>query len=140
MTIWPVASQETGQNLFSGIVISSKAKEAEADEKEYMARAVHNGINLFTITSAIHYHPKEKGTRGNIFPFIKNPQILLKPKKMSHFYYRNEGFIYNTYPEKRNKKFAFYMAYFLRFLLHFEFKELMKFIKYFRRGKKNDYR
>ena len=110
------------------------------DEKEYMARAVHNGINLFTITSAIHYHPKEKGTRGNIFPLIKNPQILLKPKKMSHFYYRNEGFIYNTYPEKRNKKFAFYMAYFLRFLLHFEFKELMKFIKYFRRGKKNDYR
>ena len=28
------------------------------DEKEYMARAVHNGIGLYTIPAAIHYHPK----------------------------------------------------------------------------------
>ena len=27
------------------------------DEKEYMARAIHNGIGLYTIPTAIHYHP-----------------------------------------------------------------------------------
>lgn len=110
------------------------------DEEEYMARAVHNGISLITVTSAIHYHPKEKGVKGNIIPFISKFRILLKPPKMSHFYYRNKGFIFNTYPEKHKQMYVFYAAYILRFLLHFEFKELMKFIKYFRRGKKNDYR
>ena len=40
------------------------------DEKEYMARAIHNGIGLYTVPAAIHYHPKEKGRKGNIIPFI----------------------------------------------------------------------
>jgi GT2 family glycosyltransferase len=109
------------------------------DEKEYMARAFHNGIGLYTLTSAIHYHPKEKGTFGSILPFIPSPKILLKPQKMSRFYYRNEGFIYEHYPEKKSKMWLFECAYIIRFLTHFEFRELAKFIKYFNRGRKNDY-
>ena len=107
------------------------------DEKEYMARAIHSNIGLFTITSAIHYHPKEKGIRGNIIPFIKKYQVLLKPINMSHIYYRNEGYIYNTYHERHNKMFLFCLAYTIRFITHFEFRELIKFIKYFNRGMKN---
>lgn len=51
------------------------------DEKEYMARAIHNGIGLYTVSAAIHYHPKEKGRKGNIIPFISKYQILVKPEK-----------------------------------------------------------
>lgn len=109
------------------------------DEKEYMARAIHNGIGLYTVTSAIHYHPKEKGQKGNIIPFVSKYQILLKPHKMSHFYYRNEGFIYNNYPERRKKMFFFYGAHIIRFITHGEFGELVKFVKYFRLGAKNQY-
>ena len=80
------------------------------DEKEYMARAIHNGIGLYTVSAAIHYHPKEKGRKGNIIPFISKYQILVKPEKMSHYYYRNEGFVYNTYPEKKKHMIAFCTA------------------------------
>jgi rhamnopyranosyl-N-acetylglucosaminyl-diphospho-decaprenol beta-1,3/1,4-galactofuranosyltransferase len=104
------------------------------DEKEYMARAIHNGIGLYTVTSAIHYHPKEKGIKGNIIPFVSKYQLLIKPRKMSHYYYRNEGYIYGTYPERRKKMPFFVGAYILRFITHGEFGELLKFLKYFRRG------
>lgn len=110
------------------------------DEKEYTTRAKHNGIGLFTVPFAIHYHPKEKGKRENVIPFCKRFQILIKPVKMSHYYYRNEGFIYNTYPEKRNKMFAFVTAYIIYYFLHFKFNELCKFIKFFRKGMNNDYK
>lgn len=109
------------------------------DEKEYMARAFHNGIGLYTLTSAIHYHPKEKGTFGSILPFLPSPKILLKPKKMSRYYYRNEGYIYEHYPEKKNKMWLFECAYIICFLTHLEFRELAKFIKYFNRGRRDDY-
>lgn len=109
------------------------------DEKEYMARAVHNGIGLYTISAAIHYHPKEKGRKGNIIPFISKYQILVKPEKMSHYYYRNEGFVYNTYPEKKKHMIAFCTAQVVYNITHFRFVELAKFIKYFRKGMHNKY-
>lgn len=109
------------------------------DEKEYMARAVHNGIGLYTVTSAIHYHPKERGVLGNILPFVPKFKIVLKPKKFSHNFYRNEAFIYSHYPEKRKKLIPFFMAYFVRYTTHFEFSELWKFVKYLRKGVKNQY-
>lgn len=107
------------------------------DEKEYMARALHYGIRSYTYTSAIHYHPKEKGIRGNVIPFISRFQILLKPHNMSHIFYRNEGYIYNVYPERRDKMFIFCAAYIIRFITHLEIVELIKFIKFFRRGMNN---
>ena len=109
------------------------------DEKEYMARAIHNGVKLYTATSAIHYHPKEKGQKGNVLPFISKYQILVKPKSKSHYYYRNEGYIYNTYPEKRPQRTMFWCAQVLYNLLHFRFCELIKFVKYFHKGAINDY-
>ena len=109
------------------------------DEKEYMARAIHNGIGLYTVPSAIHYHPKEKGRKGNIIPFISKYQILVKPEKMSHYYYRNEGFVYNTYPEKKKHMIAFCTAQIVYNITHFRFVELAKFIKYFREGIHNKY-
>lgn len=109
------------------------------DEKEYMARAVHNGIGLYTIPAAIHYHPKEKGKKGNIIPFVSKYQILVKPQRMSHYYYRNEGFIYNTYPEKKKHMMAFCVVHMVYNITHFRFVELAKFIKYFRKGMHNEY-
>ena len=109
------------------------------DEKEYMARAIHNGIGLYTVPAAIHYHPKEKGRKGNIIPFISKYQILVKPEKMSHYYYRNEGFVYNTYPEKKKHMIVFCTAQIVYNITHFRFVELAKFIKYFREGMHNKY-
>lgn len=109
------------------------------DEKEYMARAIHYGIGLYTVTSAIHYHPKERGVLGNIIPFIPKFKIVLKPKKFSHNFYRNEAYIYSHYPEKRNKMWPFFWAYFIRYSTHFDFGELWKFVVYFRKGVNNQY-
>ena len=109
------------------------------DEKEYMARAVHNGVGIFTVTSAIHFHPKERGILGNILPFLSKYKIVLKPKKFSHFFYRNEAFIYSHYPEKKGKLWLFFGAYFFRYSSHFEIMELWKFLKYFRKGVNNQY-
>ena len=109
------------------------------DEKEYMSRAKHNGVGLYTLTSALHYHPKERGVLGNIIPFVSKYQIVLKPKKFSRYFYRNEAFIYSHYPERRKRLWPFFGAYVIRFISHFEFKELWTFIIYFRKGVKNQY-
>jgi rhamnopyranosyl-N-acetylglucosaminyl-diphospho-decaprenol beta-1,3/1,4-galactofuranosyltransferase len=110
------------------------------DEKEYMARAIHNGIDLLTITSAIHFHPKEKGVKGNVIPFCSKFKILIKPTKLSHYYYRNEGYIYGNYPEKKRLKPLFWMAHVVYNILRFRFKELYKFIVYFHRGETNNFK
>lgn len=109
------------------------------DEKEYMARAVHNGFGLYTITSALHYHPKEKGVRGNIIPGCSKYQVIVKPEKMSHYYYRNEGFIYGHYPEKKKILPMFVAGHIVYNILHFRFAELKKFCTYFLKGYKNQY-
>ena len=107
------------------------------DEEEYMARAKHAGYGTYTVTNAIHYHPKEKGQKGNIIPFVSKYTLLVKPPKMSHYFYRNKGFVYSTYPEKRPDRFKYIMANVVYFITHLKFGELLKFIKYFRRGAKN---
>lgn len=137
--IHPFNGTLVSRDIIQRIGLIKKEMFIWGDEKEYMARAVHNGIGLYTLTSAIHYHPKEKGRRGNIIPFVSKYQILLKPYKMSHYYYRNEGFIYGNYPEKHDKMFPFCVAHIIRFITHFEFGELWKFMVYFRRGIRNEY-
>lgn len=109
------------------------------DEEEYMARAKHAGYGTYTVTNAIHYHPKEKGQKGNIIPFVSKYTLLVKPPKMSHYFYRNKGFVYSTYPEKRPDRFKYIMANMIYFITHLKFGELVKFVKYFRRGAKNCY-
>lgn len=109
------------------------------DEEEYMARARYNGYGTCTLTSAIHYHPKEKGNKVALIPFLKKFYILVKPEKMSHYYYRNKGYIYITYPEKRSHLLPFFLSNTFFNLSRLNFKELIKFWKYFRKGVMNHY-
>lgn len=109
------------------------------DEEEYMARAKHNGYGTYTVTAAVHYHPKEKGQKGNIIPFVPKYTLLVKPPKMSHYFYRNKGFVYSTYPEKRQDRSKYIVANVVYFVTHLKINELFKFIKYFRRGAQNNY-
>ncbi len=109
------------------------------DEEEYMARARHNGFGTCTVTNAIHYHPKEKGVRGYLIPFCKKYFIVVKPVKFSHNFYRNRGFIYGHYPERKGNIFPFMSANIFYNITHLRFRECWKFIKYFRRGLHNNY-
>ena len=109
------------------------------DEEEYMARAKHYGYGTYTVTSAVHYHPKEKGQKGNIIPFCSKYTLLVKPPKMSHYFYRNKGYVYTKYPEKRLDRTKYVAANVIYFVTHLKFGELSKFVKYFKRGSINNY-
>ena len=110
------------------------------DEKEYTARAIQAGFKPMTITSAIHYHPKEKAIKVYPIPFWKNPrtEVLLKPEKLSKYYYRNLGYIDKTYRTsmKSIKLVIVHTLYFLRTL---KFKEMRKFYHYYFNGRRNNY-
>lgn len=109
------------------------------DEEEYITRAKSMGILSYTITSALHYHPKEKGMKGYLLPWSKKYYILVKPTKMSHYYYRNKGFIYSNYTEKHSHIFPFLAANTLYNIMKLRFKELFKLYKFFYNGSKNNY-
>lgn len=108
------------------------------DEQEYMARIRQGGFTPYTVTKAIHYHPREKGQKDWALPFIKKGQVMIKPPKMSHYYYRNLGYINWRYSGKivTIKNIIYYTIFFLRKL---NIEELIKFYKYFIRGIKNKY-
>lgn len=137
--VHPFNGTMVNRSVVGSIGLVKKEMFIWGDEKEYMARAVHNGIGLYTVTSAIHYHPKERGVLGNVLPFFPLFKIVIKPKKFSHFFYRNEAFIYSHYPEKKSRLWLFFWAYIIRYSTHFDFAELWKFIKYFRKGLNNQY-
>ena len=108
------------------------------DEQEYMARIRQGGFTPYTVTKAIHYHPREKGQKDWALPFIKKGQVMIKPPKMSHYYYRNLGYINWRYSGKivTIKNIIYYTIFFLRKL---NIEELIKFYKYFIYGIKNKY-
>ena len=110
------------------------------DEKEYTARAINAGYTPVTITSAIHYHPKEKAVKANAIPFISGSfsEVLLKPQNMSHYYYRNLGYIDATY-RTILKSFKLVLMHTLYFLRKKDISELKKFYKYYFAGRRNDY-
>ena len=110
------------------------------DEKEYTARAMKAGIIPITVTSAIHYHPKEKAQKVYPIPFWHHPltEVLLKPEKMSHFYYRNLGYIDATYRTKL-KSLKLVLLHTLYFLRTLKFAELKKFYYYYYAGRRNNY-
>lgn len=127
------------RSIMDNIGLIKKEMFIWGDEEEYMARAKHHGYGIYTVTAAIHYHPKEKGQGCNIIPFISKYTLLVKPVKMSHYFYRNKGYIYSTYPEKRKDRAKYIIANITYFVLHLKFRELYKFVKYFKRGAKNNY-
>ncbi len=110
------------------------------DEKEYTLRAMAHGIIPVTITNAIHYHPKEKGIKQSAIPFVHSRRtiILIKPQKLSHYYYRNLGYIDKTYRGtlKSLKQVAIHVIFFIR---KGEWNELSKFIKFYLYGRNNKY-
>lgn len=110
------------------------------DEKEYTLRAIKAGYEPVTVTSAIHYHPKEKATKVYPIPFCPHPltEVLLKPEKMSHYYYRNLGYIDATYRTKL-KSFKLVLMHTIYFLRTFKLAELRKFYKYYFSGRRNNY-
>ncbi len=110
------------------------------DEIELTMRYTHAGHKPVTVTSAIHYHPKEKGVSDVVLPGIINSTVLVKPKKMSKYYYRNLGFIHGVYYHdkwyKGLKPMVMYAIYYSRKL---DFTEAYKAVKYYIRGLHNNY-
>ena len=112
------------------------------DEQEYMARIRKKGhFEFYTATKAIHYHPDEKGISRTCIPGIERYKILEKPPHLSHYYYRNLGYIDSRYGRFGGIKaiprnVIIHSIYFLRTK---NFTELKKFFKYYYRGMRNDY-
>lgn len=127
------------RKMISDIGFIKKEMFIWGDEREYTSRARIKGYYPVTVTSAIHYHPKEKGKSVYAIPFLKSSRILLKPEKLSHIYYRNEGFIQRNYGKGYHGiltriKFVFYnIVYLLRVG---NMTELKKFCVFYRQGVK----
>ena len=108
------------------------------DEKEYMLRAKFAGFRLVTVLSAKHYHPKIKGIRRNVIPFVNAFKVVIKPDHMAHYYYRNIGFIEQNYANKK-VQMSTRMGYMLYFLLRFKLKKYITFFRYYNLGMKDKF-
>lgn len=106
------------------------------DEQEYTLRMINNNVKFATITKAIHYHPRNKGVKTHVFPFINKWEVIIKPENLSHIYYRNLGYIYKEYYGRQSfLKVA--IKYCVYFLTRLKFHEAHKFIRYYVKGAKN---
>jgi len=109
------------------------------DEQEYTARARRAGYAAHTVTTAIHYHPTEKGRKGRVFPCFSHKNVLVKPKKFSHYFYRNQGYIDHTYNNYHQIFTKFIIRNSVYFIRTGKFEELYKLFKYYIRGWHNNY-
>lgn len=109
------------------------------DEMEYMERLRVNGYKPATIVKAIHYHPKEKGKKMRVIPFIDKYQIMDKPAKFSKYYYRNTGFMHREYGHHWYTGTPFVCNNLTAQLIRGRFGEASKFIKYYLKGRRNDF-
>ena len=110
------------------------------DEQEYTARARQAGYTPHTVTTAIHYHPTEKGRKGRVFPGLSHKNVLVKPKKFSHYFYRNQGYIDHTYNNYHHIFTKFIIRNSVYFIRTGQFEELFKLYKYYIRGWHNNYK
>lgn len=110
------------------------------DEQEYTARARQAGYTPHTVTTAIHYHPTEKGRKGRVFPGLSHKNVLVKPKKFSHYFYRNQGYIDHTYNNYHHIFTKFIIRNSVYFIRTGQFEELCKLYKYYIRGWHNNYK
>lgn len=108
------------------------------DEQEYRQRIIKAGYTPYTATKAIHYHPDEKGKKVYALPFIKKGSILVKPPHLSHYYYRNLGYIRKNY-FSFSSSFRLIIYHTIYFIFKGNISELRKFYKYFFRGVRDDY-
>lgn len=109
------------------------------DEQEYTARARRAGYVAHTVTTAIHYHPTEKGRKGRVSPGFSHKNVLVKPKQLSHYFYRNQGYIDHTYNNYHHIFTKFIIRNSVYFIRTGQFEELCKLFKYYIRGWHNNY-
>ena len=109
------------------------------DELEYTKRILEAGIPFVTATKAIHYHPDGKGISRQCIPGIKKYQISEKPAHLSHYYYRNMGYMNRRYYPSLKSNLRCIGAHTVYFLRTLNFTELFKFYKYYFRGWRNNY-
>ncbi len=108
------------------------------DESEYLNRSKEHNFRIVTIVRAIHYHPKNKGNEKNVIPFVKRYRITIKPKLLAHLFYRNLGYISSKY----NKRMLVYYlgAYCLYFSLRLNFLEVFRFLNFYNKGIKGNFK
>jgi rhamnopyranosyl-N-acetylglucosaminyl-diphospho-decaprenol beta-1,3/1,4-galactofuranosyltransferase len=108
------------------------------DEREYTNRVKKNGYSIHTILEAVHIHPKIKGKTAPALPFLKQFKVTLKPEHLAHVFYRNLGYIEKNYGNYKLRMVT-QLSYILYFISKLEFKSLIKFIKYYRKGVSNNF-
>lgn len=107
------------------------------DEVEYTNRVRKAGYKLYTITDAIHLHPKSRVSVSYIIPFVKVFGIIVPPANRRKIFFRNMG--YNSrYAKSRGKLFN-YMLYFAYFLIRLNIVGLADFVSFYSKGIKDDY-
>lgn len=106
------------------------------DEQEYRCRVKSYGYKEFTVVPAIHYHPREKGKKLYVLPYISKRYIWDKPSNLSWIYYRNMGYITKNYHNKWYSKLGVVGNYIIALTWRLKFKELYKFYKYYNWGRK----
>jgi rhamnopyranosyl-N-acetylglucosaminyl-diphospho-decaprenol beta-1,3/1,4-galactofuranosyltransferase len=135
-------------NPFNGTLISRKVIDKIGmikremfiwgDETEYTNRVKKNGFKMATITSAIHKHPFMRGAFEQAIPFLKQTNIVVKPNKFAHIYYRNLGYNQANYASIKASK-VLYALYHIYFITRFKFKELRTFRNFFNDGLQNNF-
>ena len=111
------------------------------DEQEYRRRILSYGYVPKTVTSAIHFHPQEKGKKLYVFPFVHNNWVIWdKPAERSNIYYRNLGYIDATYGQHWYSGYGNVAKHLIAFALRGRFLEIYKFLKYYRRGMNNKFK
>ena len=109
------------------------------DEMEYMERLRVNGYKPATVVKAIHYHPKEKGKKMRVIPFVDKYKIMDKPAKFSKYYYRNSGYMHREYGRHWYTGIPFVCNNLIAQLIRGRFGEATKFLKYYLKGRRNDF-
>ncbi len=109
------------------------------DEMEYMERLRVNGYTPITVVGAIHYHPKEKGKMMKVFPFCDKYQVMNKTAKLSKYYYRNMGYLHQTYGQHWYTGTTFVCQNLIAQLIRGRLREATKMLKYYLKGRRNDF-
>ena len=109
------------------------------DEMEYMERLRVNGYQPVTVVGAIHFHPKEKGKKMRVIPFWGKYEVMDKPAKFSKYYYRNIGYMHRVYGRHWFTGTPFVCQNLIAQLIRGRFGEAAKVLKYYLKGRRNDF-
>lgn len=103
------------------------------DEREYTLRWRNAGYKEYAVLKAVHYHPQIKSKYDRVFPWTDKYKVIVKPKKFTRYFYRNNGYINKRYGSIKTVIGEF-IAYALYFLRRLDIPELSKFVKSYMSG------